>query len=182
VQIFFERGAFKPADTWATARVLAILSLGLPALVYAKLFANIFYAGGDTNTPMRVAALTLACNLMLTIALSRLRGYVGVVMAITVSNWLGLGILYWLSYRRGIVRMYRRTLGSIAGITLVSGLMGALVWFGAQGIVANIAVYSLLERVMLLAFLIAIGAASYAALLLLFGVVSVPDLKKLLLK
>ena len=178
VQLFFERGAFRPADTWETARVLSVLCLGLPALVYVKLFANVFYAHGDTKTPMRAAAAAMACNLALTVALNRAFGYIGVVAAITISNWIGLAILYWLCHARNLVRMYARTLKSIAGITLVSVAMGALVWFGAQGIVAGIAVYSLPERAALLAFLILAGAASYAAFLLLFGIVPPSYLKR----
>ncbi|MDR1476668.1 MAG: murein biosynthesis integral membrane protein MurJ [Rickettsiales bacterium] len=178
IQIFFERGAFKPADTYATARVLSILCLGLPALVYVKLLANVFYARSDTRTPMRVAAATLACNLLFTVVLNRVYGYVGVVAAITLSNWVGFGALYWLCYKRGLMGMYLRTLRSIAKIALVSLAMGALVWFGAQGIIANISVYSLFERIMLLAFLIAVAAASYVAFLFLFGIVPVQSIKR----
>jgi putative peptidoglycan lipid II flippase len=182
VQVFFERGAFHSADTYATARVLSILSLGLPALVYVKLFANVFYARGDTKTPMGVAAATLACNVVLTIALNRMYGYVGVVMAVTLANWLGFAALYWLGYEKGLVRMYARTLKSIAKIALVSVLMGALVWFGAQGIIANIAVYSFAERALLLLFLLVVAAASYAAFLFLFGIVSLPSLRRFVRK
>jgi putative peptidoglycan lipid II flippase len=178
IQVFFERGAFGSADTYAAARVLSVLALGLPALVYVKLFSNIFYAKKDTGTPMAVASATLILNVATTFVLSGMFGYMGIVAAITVSNWAGFLLLYWISYRRGLVRMYARVLRDIAKIALVSVLMGALVWFGAGGIMANISVYSLFERIMLLLFLIAIAVASYAAFLLLFGIVPVRRIKK----
>ena len=56
VTVLFERGAFGPAASLATAQVLAALALGLPAQVLAKVLAPGFFAREDTATPVRVAA------------------------------------------------------------------------------------------------------------------------------
>ena len=60
VTVLFERGAFSPAASLATAQVLAALALGLPAQVLAKVVAPGFFAFEDTATPVRVAVLALA--------------------------------------------------------------------------------------------------------------------------
>ena len=57
VTVLFERGAFGPAASLATAQVLAALALGLPAQVLAKVLAPGFFAREDTATPVRVAAM-----------------------------------------------------------------------------------------------------------------------------
>ena len=55
VRVLFERGAFKPADTAATAAVLAMFALGVPAFVMIKVFSPAYFAREDTTTPMRYA-------------------------------------------------------------------------------------------------------------------------------
>ena len=49
IRVLFERGAFKPADTAATVRVLAIFALGLPAFVLIKVFSPAYFAREDTT-------------------------------------------------------------------------------------------------------------------------------------
>src|SRR5215207_10180737 len=51
VKILFEHGAFTATDTAATARVLAWLSLGLPAHVLFKALAPAFFARENTTAP-----------------------------------------------------------------------------------------------------------------------------------
>ena len=62
IRVLFERGAFKPADTAATAAVLAMFALGLPAFVMIKVFSPAYFAREDTTTPMRYAAISLTAN------------------------------------------------------------------------------------------------------------------------
>ena len=52
VRMLFEHGAFTAADTAATARALAWLSLGLPAHVLFKSLAPAFFARENTTTPL----------------------------------------------------------------------------------------------------------------------------------
>ncbi|MDR2098584.1 MAG: murein biosynthesis integral membrane protein MurJ, partial [Rickettsiales bacterium] len=127
IRVFFERGAFSAADAFETARVLSVLCFSLPALVYVKLFANAFYARGDTKTPMIASLLALIVNVFLSVVLNRAFGYVGVVAAVSVSSWLGLAALYFESCRRGLVKVYRRTLSDIAKMALASVAMGWMV-------------------------------------------------------
>jgi putative peptidoglycan lipid II flippase len=55
VRVLFQRGAFHPEDTAATAAALAAFALGLPGHVLVKTFSPIFFAREDTATPMRAA-------------------------------------------------------------------------------------------------------------------------------
>src|SRR5690606_14971780 len=49
--VLFERGAFGPAETRATAAALAAFAAGLPAFVLVKVLAPGFFARHDTRTP-----------------------------------------------------------------------------------------------------------------------------------
>jgi putative peptidoglycan lipid II flippase len=177
IQMFFERGAFSASDTHETARVLDMLCLSLPALVYVKLFANVFYAGGDTRTPMATSVMTMVLNVCLALIFSRIWGYIGIVAAISVSNWFGFFALYFISYRRGMMKIYRRTVADIAKIMLISALMWWTVRLGSMGFVAGISSYSFALKAAMLAALIAGGAAFYTGMMFLAGLVDIGKLK-----
>ena len=125
VGTFFEYGAFTRADTLATAGVLKILALSLPALVYVKLFVNLFYARGDTKTPMKLSIVALAVNTANMFAFHHWLGYIGIVWAISLNNWLMLLMIWLSSHRRGYTDM-RGAAGRLSAIALSSAAMGAL--------------------------------------------------------
>jgi len=65
LSVLFERGAFGPTDTMATAAALTAYAAGLPAFVLIKVLAPAFFARHDTATPVKVAVAAMAVNLCL---------------------------------------------------------------------------------------------------------------------
>jgi putative peptidoglycan lipid II flippase len=51
VSVLFERGAFGPDDTVATALALAVYGAGLPAFVLQKVLQPLYFAREDTRPP-----------------------------------------------------------------------------------------------------------------------------------
>ncbi|MCR5506706.1 MAG: murein biosynthesis integral membrane protein MurJ [bacterium] len=180
IQIFFERGEFKVADTTATANILQILCISLPALVYTKLFSNVFYARNDTKTPMFVAGISLIFNVIFTVYLNRFLGYIGVVIAITISNWINCILLYLISYKNGFMVMYLNIIKDIIKITVISILMAFIVRFGVWGLMADISVYSLPLRIFALGLLIFIGVLFFITGVIITKVVSITELKNMI--
>src|SRR5207248_874191 len=78
LSVLFQRGAFGPAESEATAAALAAYAAGLPAFVLVKVLAPGFYAHRNTATPVRVAVAALALNLALTLVLMPFLAHVGV--------------------------------------------------------------------------------------------------------
>ena len=182
IQIFFERGLFKASDTYATAQILQILCVGLPALVYTKLYSNVFYARKDTKTPMIIAGVSLLFNLFLTIILTKTFSYMGVVLAITVANWINFLMLYYISYVKNFMYMYKSILKDIVKILILSIVMGVIVYFGSIGIMADIAVYGLILRILMLILLIVFGMGFYFISLLVFNVIDFQMIKRYIKK
>ncbi len=182
IQIFFERGEFKASDTFATANILQILCVSLPALVYTKLFSNIFYARNDTKTPMFVAGVTLIFNVIFTMYFNKIYGYNGIVIAITISNWINCILLYFISYKKGFMVMYREIIRDILKITGISILMSLIVRFGVWGLMADISVYSLPLRLLALGLLMIIGVVFYIAGIIITRTVSISELKNMIKK
>ena len=180
IQIFFERGAFVASDTYATSEILQILCLSLPALVYTKLFADVFYARNDTKTPMLIAGISMIANFSLTMYLNKILGYIGIVISVTISNWINCILLYIVSYLKNFMIMYKKIVKSILKITIISILMAIIVRFGVLGLMAEITVYSFTLKLLSIILLIIIGGIFYITGIILTNVLSVQDIRRIL--
>src|SRR5579863_3012527 len=85
--VLFQHGKFTAADAAATAPALAAYAFGLPAFVIVKVMAPGFFARQDTRTPVKIAAVTMAVNVALTIGLGTVLAQTGIALALTVAGW-----------------------------------------------------------------------------------------------
>jgi putative peptidoglycan lipid II flippase len=131
IRVLFERGAFKPADTTATAAVLAVFAMGLPAFVLIKVFSPAYFAREDTKTPMRYASISLTANTIGSIVLFFLFRSVGwmpqlgIAVATTFGGWLNAFLLWSTLRQRGDFVADARLLRNLPLIGLASAAMGA---------------------------------------------------------
>ena len=181
VQVLFERGAFSPADTDATAKALAAFAAGLPAFVLIKVFSPGFFAREDTRTPMLFAAVGVAVNVVASLALFPFFAHVGIAVATTLSGWVNAALLYWTLRRRGQWTFDAALARRLPRILLASVLMGLIVWFAgrlADPWLARDMVLSL--RALALGLIVTLGMASFFAIAYLTGAIDPAMLKKLL--
>jgi putative peptidoglycan lipid II flippase len=80
VQVIFERGAFLPADTLATAAALQFYALGLIGYSVVRITSPAFYALGQPLTPIKVSVASMLANVVLNLVLIRLPGEGGRVL------------------------------------------------------------------------------------------------------
>ncbi len=135
IQVLFERGAFTASDTAETARALAAFAVGLPSFVLAKVFSPGYFAREDTRAPMIFGAITVAANVVLSLALFPHLQHVGVAAATSIAGWLNAGLLWYGLVRRGHFKADARLLRTLPLLVLVSLVMGAVLWLlaGALG-------------------------------------------------
>lgn len=180
VTVLFERGAFGPADTKATAAALAIFALGLPAFVAIKVFSPAYFAREDTSTPMQFATLSLVANTLGSVALFFLfrdlgiMPHLGIAVATALCGWLNALLLWAGLRRRRHFTMDARLKRTLPMVVLASLVMGLGLWlsqaylepfFGAHN--------SLIVRASALAVLVASGLVVYAASAFASGALSV---------
>ena len=87
VATLFERGAFGPDDTAATALAVAIYGLGLPAFVLQKILQPLYFAREDTQSPFRFALWSMAVNAVLALGLAPLIGFSAAALGTTIAGW-----------------------------------------------------------------------------------------------
>jgi putative peptidoglycan lipid II flippase len=178
LSVLFERGAFGPVETRATASALAAFAIGLPAFVLVKVLAPAFFARHDTKTPVKIAAAAMVVNAVLTVALMWPLAHVGNALATSIAGWTNALLLLELLRRRGHFAFdaaARRRLPRIAAaalgmaLVLYAAALGLAPTFAARGLPAMAA----------LAGLVALGLASFALLAVLLGAASLAELKRL---
>jgi putative peptidoglycan lipid II flippase len=176
VTVLFERGAFGPAETGATALALAAYGFGLPAFVLVKVFAPGFFARGDTATPVKVAITCVVLNLILNLLLIRPFGHVGIALATGLAAWVNALSLAVLLRRQGRWREDARLVSRGSRILLAAVAMGLALW-GMRGAVADDLIALRFYRWAVLAGLIAAGGAAYAALALAVRAADIAELR-----
>ena len=122
IHLIYERGVFVSEDTSKTANALAAFSLGLPAFVIAKILIPVFYAKGDTKTPMRITIYSLLVNTFLNIVLMIPFGHVGIAMGSSIASWYNVWLLNKYARNSGDFTIFTKTKHCIYKIG-ISGLI-----------------------------------------------------------
>jgi len=160
IAVLFERGAFDPADTAATALAVAVYGVGLPAFVMQKALQPLFFAREDTRSPFHYALGSLVVNAVIAIGLAPVIGYIAAALGTTLAGW-AMVLLLWRGSRgmgdaAHIDARFHDRLWRIVAASLV---MGAVLWAG-QWLLQNWLATSGL-KVIALALLVFGGMAVY---------------------
>ena len=110
IHVLFERGKFTHNSTIETAKVLLLLSIGLPAFILTKLFQTKFYATLNTRLPVVIAVICIFINLVISISLMRNLQYLGVAIANSVSGWVNFILLLIFAKRKLRFKLYVKTI------------------------------------------------------------------------
>jgi putative peptidoglycan lipid II flippase len=179
VMVLFERGAFGPADTTATALVLAIYGAGLPAFVLHKVLQPLYYAREDTRRPFRYALVSLVVNAVVAVGLMPVIGFAAAALGTTVAGWGMVAQLWWGSRGMGPEAGFDARLRDRLWRILVAALiMGAVLW--GLAMVMDTALATPRLRYLALAGLVAAGIVSYFAAAFALGALRPADLRRAL--
>ena len=124
VRVIFERRAFLPSDTAATAAALQFYAVGLLGYSIVRIASPAFYALGDSRTPVKISIAAVIANAGLNLALARVLGYRGLALGTSIAALFNAGALIWFLHRRLDGLDDRRVLSSFARIMVASLVMG----------------------------------------------------------
>lgn len=109
VLLLFERGEFTRLDTIETAKSLAVQSAGIWAIACVRQLTIVFFALGDTRTPVIVSALDFVVFASAAFLLQGPYGHVGVAAAVSVAS-VAQTILLLVALRRRLGPLQLRSL------------------------------------------------------------------------
>ena len=165
----FNSGAFGAHDVRMAERSLMAYALGLLAFMAIKVLVPGFYSRHDVKTPVRIAAIAMLVNLVLSLALMFPLGHAGLALATAIAALLNAGLLLWELSRQGVYRPGRGGYRLLAQTITASLAMGVALWWASGPTLA----WTELEqgaRLLRLGLSIGLGALLYAGLLLALGV------------
>lgn len=135
IVLLFQRGQFSSLATQLTAQALLYYAIGLGAFSAVKIVAATFFALKDSRTPMIIAMISVAANIVLGIILMGPMAHAGLALATSLASILNLGLLvYALRSKLGSLG-WRSILQSACRTLLSAGVMGIFVWVVANVIV-----------------------------------------------
>jgi len=162
ISLLYQHGAFKYADTVFTSQALVFYCVGLFAYASVRVMAPVFYAMGDTRTPVKAGVLAVAINIALNLAFMKPLGFRGLALATSLSAMVNMFTLLIL-LRRRIGPLDVRALGrSFSRLLGCSALMGAGLYLFQLGWRLNLEVSRLPEKSLYVLVLFALAAGSYA--------------------
>ena len=179
IVVLFQRGEFDAVVSTATAHALMAYAVGLPAYVLVKVLGPGFFAREDTTTPVKIAIVCVAVNVVLNLTLIHWLAHVGIALATAISAWLNAFLLMWTLRRRGHHALDARLKSRVGRIVIASASMAAVLWLlmtWAGGYYDG----AVPQRIAALAVMIGIGLAVYAGCAILTGAASLSDLRSFL--
>ena len=125
VRVIFERGAFTPDATVATAAALRFYAVGLLGYSVVRIASPTFYAIGENRTPVKVSAATVIVNAGLNIMLVRVMGFRGLALGTSIAALFNAALLMILLRRKLEGLEGPRVFASFLRILVASAAMGA---------------------------------------------------------
>ena len=123
VGVLFEHGEFTNYATINTAYALSIFAFGLPVYVVNKILTSVYFANGDTKTPVKIGILSVIVNIAISIVFLPLLKHVAVAIGSVIAAWLNAIILAVLLERDGKFKLYKRTRNKLIKMFIASCMM-----------------------------------------------------------
>jgi putative peptidoglycan lipid II flippase len=100
----FNYGKFTALDSYMAGMSLKAFACGLLAFVSIKILASANYARKDIRTPVRIAAVCMVINIILSLILMQFFYHVGLAMAGAITGFLNAGLLLIVLVKRKIYK------------------------------------------------------------------------------
>ena len=165
----FMYGKFGVHDVTMSGRALIAFALGLPAFILVKILASGFYARQNTQTPARIAALSVGANIVLSLALIYPLAHMGLALAISLAAFVNAALLFHLLRREDAYTPLPGWGALLLRVAVASTVMGLAMTWGA-GELSLWTDAGVPARILRLGILVAVGVVVYIAGILLLGV------------
>lgn len=165
----FQYNAFSAKDVEMSATALRAFSLGVCGFIFVKVLAPGFFARQDTKTPMRIAMVSVAVNVVFSIALVGEMAHAGLALAISIAAWVNSGLLLFVLLKRGIFKPETGWVWFLLKIAIAVIAMSGVLIAVDQPVTAWYE-QSLTQRVAHLLVLVGAGAVTYVTVLLVLGI------------
>ncbi len=160
VSTLFYRGEFDYRATVGTSEALIFYSVGIWAIVGAKVITSTYYSMQDTRTPVKIAASSMVINIVFSLLLIGPMKHNGLALANSIASGFNFLLLFYFLKghlgglgTKGIIRSFGKTL-------LASIIMGVPGWYIAKNDIWGLSGYGF-EKAIYLFFSIILCIGTY---------------------
>ncbi|WP_410528031.1 murein biosynthesis integral membrane protein MurJ [Rickettsia tamurae] len=178
INIIYERGVFTSQDTTNTAEAISAFALGLPAFVLAKILTPIFYANGDTKTPLKITLFSIIINIGINLLLMDSLKHIGIAVGTSIAAWYNLGLLYSYTTKQNKLHIEAGIKLFCGKILLCCTLMSIIIALIKHYYLEYFYSEYLLIKVCMLGSTIAVGMGAFFGMAYLLKVVNYDNNKK----
>tara|TARA_R110000868_G_scaffold410505_2_gene698766 strand:+ start:15272 stop:16810 length:1539 start_codon:yes stop_codon:yes gene_type:complete len=126
----FNYGHFNDFDVVMTRQSLIAYSIGIPAMMLVKVLASGFYAQQNIKTPVKIAAIALAVNVIMNFALIVPLHHAGLALASAIAAIVNATLLLWLLKKYNIAKAAKGWGVFLLRCIIANGLMAIVLWLG----------------------------------------------------
>ncbi len=153
VSILFGHGAFDDKAVLMSSQALVFYSLGLMFYSMNQVLTPVFYAHGDTKTPVKLAAAIVVLNILLNLILMMFMQHRGLALSTSITAFVNYLTLLWLLKKKISRLEYKSIFSNIlkgiaasAVVYLVARMLyGLLVFESKPGLLIKVSVISLIS-------------------------------------
>ena len=169
ISTIYFHGDFTENGVNMTVLSLIAYSLGLAPFVLVKVLSAGFFARQNTRTPVRIAMIAVAVNIVFSLILALPYKHVGLALATSISALTNALMLLVVLLRQEIFVVERNWAGFVARIMIATTVMGLSVWWliGAESWWLEVSVWT---KTLRLGLLVGLGGITYIAALLVLGI------------
>jgi len=126
--ILFQRGSFTPEATQQTVMALVFYAVGLWAIAGVRVTVPVFYALHDTQTPVKIGAVSMLANVLFSLMLMWPLRHGGLALALSLSSMMNLVFLLILLRKKLGPLGMRKAFESAGRVLTASLVMGIFCW------------------------------------------------------
>ncbi len=129
VATLFRHGEFDNMDVLMTLRSLMAFSIGLPAMMAAKILSSALYARHDTKTPALIAVYVLVASIGLNFVFIGPLAHAGLALVTSITSILDSAWLLYLLVQRDFYKPRAHWRAFLMRIAFASFVMLSVLWY-----------------------------------------------------
>ena len=172
IKLIYERGEFTATSTYLTGGALTYYAIGMIGYGLMEILNKAFYAMQDSKTPMKISALAIIMNILLSIGLVKVNDYLGLPLAASVTSIITAILMIYAINKKmnGIVD--KKTTVECAKTIVSALIMGVVVYL--------IAKINIKHQIITLAISVLSGVIVYFITMLVLKSETIDEFKKIM--
>jgi len=128
IRLIYQRGLFDDTSVYMTKLALIFYTIGLCFYGLNQVVTPLFYAAGDTKTPVKIATFMVALNITLSVLLMQFMAHSGIALATSVCAIVQLVCMLVLVRKKLPMLRVERYLANIAKLAGILCVLGVVLW------------------------------------------------------